>query len=142
MAKRDGDGEHAWPLTWRHALQGANELVEEVVGKEFLNDERHECARPAKRPRACGKQPQRTWTQLRPPVLGIELLFRPEGVFELRIDVERDGTDLAHGSTSTESARETVLTCRQVRRAWTARGLAVGGLNAARGMCPREMDQG
>ncbi|MBY0496931.1 MAG: hypothetical protein K2Y23_22200 [Cyanobacteria bacterium] len=106
MAKRDGDGEHAWPLTWPHALEGTNELVEEIVRKEFLDDERHECASPSNPVRARRKELQRAWTELRPPPLGIELLFRPKGGFELLIDLERDGMDLAHGSTSTESARE------------------------------------
>lgn len=142
MAQRDGDGEHAWPLAWRHAIERANELVEEVVRKEFLDDERHECASPSNPASARGKQLQRAWTELRPPALGVELLFHPKGVFEMWIDVERDGMDRAHGGTSTESARETGLTCRQVRGAWTARGLRVSGLRAARECARTATNQG
>ena len=46
-------------------------------------------------------EPHCTRTKLRPPPLGIELLFRPSGVFELTVDVDEDWTDLAHGCTST-----------------------------------------
>jgi hypothetical protein len=100
VAKRDGDGEYTWPFTWPHAIERANELVEEVVREEFLNDERHECARPSNPARARRKQLQRARTELCPPPLGIELLLCPKGGFESPIDLERDGMDLAHGGTS------------------------------------------
>jgi hypothetical protein len=87
-------------------MERANELVEEVVRKEFLNDERHECASPSNPCRARRKHLQRVRTELRPPPLGIELLLRPNGGFELSIDFERDGMDRTHGSTSHGSARE------------------------------------
>jgi hypothetical protein len=55
----------------------------------------------------CGKVPQRARTKLTPPSLGIELLFRPDGVFQLTVDVSDEGMDLAHGSSSTSAgARE------------------------------------
>lgn len=83
-------------------MERANELVEEVVRTEFLHDERHECASPSNPGRARRKHLQRVRTELRPPPLGIELLLRPNGGFELSIDFERDGMVRAHGSTSTD----------------------------------------
>ena len=101
VAERDGDRDDVRPLPPRHAIEVANELGEEVVGIQFLDDQLHERARPGELRRACGEQPHRARTKLRPPPLGIELLFRPSGVFEVAVDVDEDVTDLAHGCTST-----------------------------------------
>ena len=103
MAKRDRDREHARPVPRRHTIEIANELREEIVGKQFLDDQLQERARPCQLRSACGEEPQRTRTKLLPPSLGVILLFRSGGFFEVAVDVDDRVTDLAHGCTSTTS---------------------------------------
>lgn len=101
VTERNRDRNHIGPLPTWNAIEVANEVIEEVVGIQFFDDQLHERARPGE-PR--GARRERTHcarTKLRPPPLGIELLFRPSGVFELTVDVDEDWTDLAHGCTST-----------------------------------------
>ena len=102
MAKRDGDRDDVRPLPARYAIQIAHELREEVVGKQFRDDQLQERAGPREPRRACGEEPHHARTKLRPPPLGIELLFRSCGVFELTIDVEGQVTERTHGHTSSE----------------------------------------
>ena len=101
VTERNRDRNHVGPLPTWNAIEVANEVIEEVVGIQFFDDQLHERARPGE-PR--GARRERTHcarTKLRPPPLGIELLFRPSGVFELTVDVDEDWTDLAHGCPST-----------------------------------------
>jgi len=107
VAERDGDRGDVRPLPPRHAIEVAHELREEVVWKQFRDDQLQERAGPGELRGAGGELPHRTRTKLRPPPLGIELLFRPDGVFQLTVDVGDQGMDLAHGSSSTSAgARE------------------------------------
>ena len=101
MAQRDRDREHARPAPRRHAIEVAHELREEVVWVEFVDDQLQERARPGELRAARRERTHCTRTKVRPPPLGIELLFRPSGVFELTVDVDEDWTDLAHGCPST-----------------------------------------
>ncbi len=103
MAERDGDCEHARPLPARHTIEIAHQLREAVVGIELLDDELQERARPGKLRGACGEVPQRTRTKLLPPAIGVELLLRSGGVFEVAVDVDDRTTDLTHGCTSNTS---------------------------------------
>ena len=105
MAERDGDRDRVRPLPPRYAIEPADEFGEEVVGIQLLDDQLQECARPAQLSRACCKQAQHARATLIPPAFGIELLFGPEGLFEVAVDVGDVATDLAHGSSSTNSAR-------------------------------------
>jgi hypothetical protein len=102
LAKRNSDRDNVRPLPPWDAIEIAHELGEEVVRKEFRHDQFHQVARPCEFRGAGGEEPHRTRTKLVPPPLGIELLFRPSGVFELTIDVEPE-TELAHGCTSTNA---------------------------------------
>jgi len=102
VAERDGDRDDVGPVPARHAIQVAHELREEVVWEQFRDDQLQERARPRELRGAGGEQPHRTRTKLRPPPLGIELLFRSCGVFELTVDVEVQVTERAHGGTSSE----------------------------------------
>jgi hypothetical protein len=108
MTKRDGDREHARPLPWRHAIQIAHELREEVVGEQFPDDGLQEGTGPSKLRAACGELPQRTRTKLLPPPVGIEPLFCSSGFFELTVDVVEQVTELAHGCTSTNAGAHVV----------------------------------
>jgi hypothetical protein len=94
----DGDREHARPLPWRHAIQVAHHLREEVVGKELLDDHLQKCTRPRELRRASGKHPNGARTELLPPMFGLVLLSCPCGLFQERIEVDDGMTDLAHGS--------------------------------------------
>jgi hypothetical protein len=85
-----------------HAIEVAHELREEIVGTQFLDEGFHELAGPRELRGACGEEPHRTRPKLRPPPLGLELLFRPSSVFELSIDVEEQVTERTHGNTSSE----------------------------------------
>jgi hypothetical protein len=105
VAKRDGDRDDVGPLLARHAIEVAHELREEVVGEQFRDDQLQERARPGELRGASREQPHRIRTKLRPPPLGIELLFRSCGVFELTIDVEEQVTERAHGCTSNERSQ-------------------------------------
>jgi hypothetical protein len=105
VAKRDGDRDHVRPLLARHAIEIAHELREEVVGEQFRDDQLQERARPCELRGTGGEQPHGIRTKLRPPPLGIELLFRSCGVFELTIDVEEQVTERAHGCTSGEEGQ-------------------------------------
>jgi len=102
MAQRDGDREHVRPLPRRHAIEVAHQLGEEVVWKEFVDDQLQERARPGELLRTCGKQPDRTGTKLLPPSFGIELLFGSGGFFEVVVEIDHGTTDLAHGCSSTK----------------------------------------
>jgi hypothetical protein len=102
MAQGDGDREHLRPLPRMHVVQRADQVSEEVVGIELLDDQLHQRTRPGEVLRACGKDAQHAWAHLVPPSLGIELLFGPEGLFEVAVDVVDEGPDLAHGCSSTE----------------------------------------
>jgi hypothetical protein len=105
MTKRNGDRDHLRVPAKRNAIEIADQLCEEFVGVEFLDEHLQECARPGELRGTLGKLPHRTRTQLLAPTVGIELLFRPDGIFELAIDVDDHVTELAHGCTSTSSAR-------------------------------------
>ena len=112
VAKREGDRDHVRKAPHRDAIDAPDDLREEIVGTELLDEELHEGARPRELPCALGKLPHRTGTKLLPPLLGIELLRRPDGIFELAIDVDDYVTDLGHGCTSTSSARIRALVVR------------------------------
>jgi hypothetical protein len=101
VAKRDGDRDDARPLPPWYAIEVPNQLGEEVVGVQFLDKQLQECARPGELRGARGEEPHRTRPKFLPPPLGIDLLFRPGGVFELAVDVADDMPDLAHDCTST-----------------------------------------
>mgnify|MGYP001619984246 CR=1 FL=1 len=101
VAKRDGDRDHARPLPPWDAIEVADQLREEVVGVQFLDEQLQKRARPGELRGTRGEEPHRPRTKFLPPPLGIELLFRPSGVFELTVDVDEDWTDLAHGCPST-----------------------------------------
>jgi len=107
MAERDGDRDHVRPLPPWYAIEPADEFGEEIVGIQLLDGQLQERARPGERSRACCKQAQHARATLSPPAFGIELLFGPEGLFEVAVDVGDVATDLAHGSSSTnDGARE------------------------------------
>jgi len=101
VTEPNGDRNRTGPLPTWNAIEVANEVIEEVVGIQFFDDQLHERARPGDIRSARRERTHCTRTKLRPPPLGIELLFRPSGVFELTVDVDEDRTDLAHGCTST-----------------------------------------
>jgi hypothetical protein len=105
MAERDGDRDHVRPLPPWYAIDPADKFGEEIVGIQLLDGQLQERARPGELSRACGKQAQHARAKLSPRAFGIELLFGPEGLFEVAVDVGDVATDLAHGSSSTNSAR-------------------------------------
>jgi hypothetical protein len=98
MPERDGERDDLRPSMPRDAIEITNELREEVVRVEFPDDQLQECARPRERRRTRCEETERAWTKLRPPPVGIELLFGSNGLFEESIDVEGEIVDLAHGS--------------------------------------------
>ncbi len=106
MAERDGDRKHARPLPCRHAIELAHQLREEIVGIELLDDQLQECARPSELRRASSERPDCARTKLVPPTIGFVLLLCPCGFFQETIDVDDDGTDLAHDSSNELAARE------------------------------------
>jgi hypothetical protein len=111
MAKRNGDRDHMRIPSEGNAIEIADKLREEVVGIQFRDEHLQECTRPGELRGTLGKLPHRTRTQLLAPTVGVELLFRPDGIFELAIDVDDDVTELAHGCTSTSSARTLCAGC-------------------------------
>ena len=140
MAERDGDRENARPLPCGYAIETAYQLREEVVRIELLDDQLQECTRPRELRRASGERPDRARTKLLSPSIGLLLLLCPCGFFQETIDVDNDGTDLAHGSSSELAARE-YTRAGLVRRAWAVRVSTVGVEGSAR-MCARDPDQG
>ena len=46
VAKCDGDADHLRPSATRDAIEIANEVLEQIVGKEFRDDQLQERARP------------------------------------------------------------------------------------------------
>ena len=106
MAERDGDREDARPLPCGYAIEAAHQFREEIVGIELRDDQLQECARPRELRRASGERPDCARTKLVAPTVGLVLLLCPCGFFEETIDVDDDGTDLAHGSSSELAARE------------------------------------
>ena len=92
--------------------------------------------------RACGKEPQRTWTKLLPPPLGVELLFGSSGVFEVIDRCRRTRSWISRmARTSGIATRARVLACRNAGglgrprvRVWVMRRRA--------GMCPRGCERG
>jgi hypothetical protein len=135
MAERDGDRDHVRPLPPWYAIEPADEFGEEIVGIQLLDDQLQERARPGELSRACCKQAQHARAKLSPPAFGIELLFGPEGLFEVAVDVGDVATDLAHGSSSTNDGAR-MNACRHVRRAWAVRVTTVDVMKARRG-CAR-----
>jgi hypothetical protein len=89
----------------RDAIGRADDLRDEIVGLEFIEEQRHERTRPREMPRACGHQPHRTRTELAPPALGIGVLFGSRNLIELPSDVEQQLAGFAHGCTSREARR-------------------------------------
>jgi hypothetical protein len=87
VAKRDGDGERARPVSCWCAIKVPDKLGEQIVRMQLRDDGLHELAGPPKAFRMRRELSQRTRTQLRPPALGIELLFGSSGFFEPVIDV-------------------------------------------------------
>ena len=77
-------------------------------------------------------------TQLLSPVLDIELLFRPGGVFEIRIDIDDVVTDLAHDGPSVN------IGTQRTRVPGMTEGLGrprvVVWVNAVRGCARRQRD--
>ena len=114
--QHDGDREHTRPLPRRHAIQVAYQLRKEVVGIELLDDQLQERTRPGELRRPFGERPDCARTKLVPPSVGLVLLVRPCGFFQVPIDVDDGGTDLAHGS-SDDWQRAYTHACRLVRRA-------------------------
>jgi hypothetical protein len=82
VAKRDRNREHVWPLAPRDAIDVAKQLRKEIVGIEFLDDQLQKGSRPGELRGARGEQPHRTRANFFAPALGVELLFRPNGVFQ------------------------------------------------------------
>ena len=105
MAERDGDRKHARPLPCGHTIELAHQLREEIVGIELLDDQLQECTRPRELRRASGERPDCARTKLVAPLIGLVLLLCPCGFFQVTIDVDDGGTDLAHGSSSVLAAR-------------------------------------
>src|SRR5215510_14756875 len=99
MPERDGERDDLRPSIPRDAIEIANEFREEVVRVEFPDDQLQERARPRERCRARCEQTERARTKLRPPPLGIELLFGSSGLFDESIDVDGEIVDLAHAQT-------------------------------------------
>src|SRR5207247_4484142 len=100
VAERDRNRDDVRPSPRRHAIEVAHEFREEIVGIQFLDEGLQERTGPPELRGACGEEPHRTGSKLLPPPLGIELLFRPSGVFELTIDVEKQVMERTHGNTS------------------------------------------
>ena len=117
MTERDGSREHTRPLPCGYAIELAHQLREEVVRIELLDDQLQECQRPRKLSRASGKHPDCARTKLVPPMVGLVLLLCPCGFFQETIDVDDDGTDLAHGSSNELAA------CGYTRAGFSAEGL-------------------
>ena len=121
------------------AIGCADDRREEIVGLEFVKEQRHQRTRPREMPRACGHQPHRTRTELAPPVLGIGVLFGARSFVELPRDGEKHLAGFAHGCTSSE---------RPGAGAWQG-GVGLGprpcgeGMSEGyAGMCPHSDDQG
>ena len=137
VTERNGDRDRIGPFPTWNAIEVANEVDEEVVGIQFFDDQLHQRARPGELRAARREGTHCTRTKLRPPPLGIEVLFRPSGVFELTIDVDEDRTDLAHGCTSpNHGARNAQSRADNLRRAWAARAVTVCVEKGRVGMCP------
>src|SRR3954469_4874850 len=94
--ERDGDRQHPRPLPPWNAVDGANEVSEEVVGIELFADGGEECAGPGETPSARGKLPQFARTELTPPAIRVDLLFGPETGLQVLVDVGDAGSNLAH----------------------------------------------
>jgi hypothetical protein len=84
--ERDRDGPRQ--LGRPEAMGRADDLVEEIVGVEFVEEQRDQRTRPRERPRACGHQPHRTRTELAPPVVCIRALGRARDRREFAPNVE------------------------------------------------------
>ena len=107
VTKRERNREHLRPAPRRDAIEIANQLLEQVVGEEFPDDQFQECARPGQPCCASSKESQRSRAQFVPPSLGIVLLLRPSGLFQVAVDVDDGVTDLAHDQTSTNRGTHT-----------------------------------
>jgi hypothetical protein len=135
MAERDGDRDHVRPLPPWYAIEPADEFGEEIVGIQLLDGQLQERARPGERSRACCKQAQHARATLSPPAFGIELLFGPEGLFEVVVDVGDVVTHLAHGCSSTNSARANERVPARAEGLGSPR--SYGGCEKARRGCAR-----
>src|SRR5262249_55907671 len=71
----------------QYADRFADQLGEEVVRVEFVDDQLQECARPLQLRCARCEQPQRAWTKLLPPPVGVELLFGSNGVSPRAVNI-------------------------------------------------------
>ena len=132
---RDGPRQLRGP----EAMGRADDLVEEIVGVEFIEEHRDQGTRPREMLRACGHQPQRTRTELAPPALGVNALSYTRGLIELPHDREKRLAGRAHGCTSSE---------RPGAGAWQKVGwpeaapVSGGNAEGPAGMCPHGDDQG
>jgi hypothetical protein len=116
VAECDGDRHHPRPVPRRDVIEIAGQLGEEIVGIQFLDDRLQECARPGERRGLCREHPHRGRTKRVSPSASIELLFGPDGLFAVPVEVGDERMDLAHGCSSTSSAHSDDA-CRLVRRA-------------------------
>jgi len=116
VAKRDRDGQGVWPEPTWDAIKIPNDFCKETVGIQLLNRGLQERARPRQLRRTCRELTDGTRTKLRPPPIGVKLVFGANGVFEVVVDVDRERADRMHGDTSTERS--------QARRAWQLVGWA------------------
>jgi hypothetical protein len=112
MPESDGERDDLGPAAPRDAIEIANEFREEVVRVKFPDDHLQECTRPRERRRTRCELTESAWTKLRPPPLGVKLLFSSNGLFEESIDIEGEIVDLAHAQTSVIATRASVLACR------------------------------
>jgi len=104
VAECDGNRDHLRPSPPWDAIEIADQVREEIVGKKLGDDQLQERARPRQRARASGEEPHRARAHLVTPSLGVELLLRSCRLFEVRVDVDDEVTDLAHGQSSRAQA--------------------------------------
>jgi hypothetical protein len=132
---RDGPRQLRGP----EAMGRADDLVEEIVGVEFVDEHRHQGTRPREMPRTRRQQPHRPRTELATPVLGIDVVSHTCGRIELPHDCETRLTGRAHGCTSSETPGAGAW--QEV--GWPGAAPVLGGnAEGHAGMCPHGDNQG
>jgi len=106
VAQGDSDRDRLRPSPPWDAIQVANQFREEIVREQFGDDQLQERAGPGECARASGEEPHRSRAHFVAPSVGVELVLRSRRLFEVVVDVDDDGTDLAHGQSSRATARE------------------------------------
>ena len=115
--------------------RGCQSALGAVVWIQLLDGQRRERAKPCEPRGARGEQPHRTRSKLFAPLLRVELLFCPNGVFKEAVDVGGREAELGAWMYLDESRHaKRLIACGQLRSAWVARA-DTGGRSCV-GMCP------